>query len=389
MSLFKLDNTVQKYSWGSCSYIPDLLKIDNPDHEPFAEVWMGAHRKAPSRIADENKDLISHIERNPIKSIGNRKTLPFLFKLLAAGAPLSIQAHPNKEEAVAGYENENDRGIPLDSPLRNYRDTNHKPEILCAQTAFWALCGFRFPEEIKLLLDDSKYESIRSLTEFLTDDDLEVFFRNLMCIPGDLRNIICRDAFNASKIKQDYHWKWVGRLYESYPDDIGILSPLFLNLVKLNPEEAMYLPDGVLHAYLEGMGVELMANSDNVLRCGLTGKHVDVDELMNVLSFQPMLPEILRPEITSGIKSVYRTPAAEFELSVIKGSDTMLPVAFDNESVSILLNMADAVDISDGSGGTLRLNRGESLFAEEQTKRVIVEKTYGSSFTLYRAGVPV
>ena len=220
-------------------------------------------------------------------------TLPFLFKVLAAAKPLSIQAHPNRDQAREGFARENRQKISLNAFNRNYKDENHKPEIICALEPFWALKGFRRVEEIILLMDKigiraSLEEDLNALRRRPNQEGLKTFFRALINDGEGTADRVLREAVEQCEklADDDPAFEWVIKLSEAYPDDIGILSPILLNLVHLQPGEAMNIPAGELHAYLEGAGIELMANSDNVLRGGLTPKYVDVSELLNILTFK-------------------------------------------------------------------------------------------------------
>lgn len=328
-----LINVIQEYAWGSITAIPELLGTTPNPQRPQAELWMGAHPKAPSRVrlGDRDSSLADVIAAQPVDLLGKAAAgkfanqMPFLFKVLAAAQPLSIQAHPGKKQAVAGFEKENEMGIPLDAPHRNYRDDNHKPECICAMTPFWALRGFRPVSETLALMENLRGASttferiIASIERNPNGEGLKHFFQSLLTLKPDQRNAIIRHVVNTAskKGKRDAAFEWIGKLHDAYPEDIGILSPLFLNLVCLKLQEAMFLPAGELHAYLEGVGIELMANSDNVLRGGLTPKHIDVPELLNNLNFQPAPVDILLPEAVDKHESVYPSFADEFVLSVI------------------------------------------------------------------------
>ena len=322
-----LENTIQNYAWGSKTYIADLLGKASPSAEPQAEMWIGAHPKAPS-IA-KGRPLPEIIAEDPVACLGaavaarydNR--LPFLFKFLAAATPLSIQAHPNKELAKEGFARENAAGILLDAPHRNYRDDNHKPEILCALSEFYGLNGFREIPEILSLLDQAGLTSLEQELEAFhsapNTEGLRALFQSVMEMRKVRKLAVVSELVAWAKTHPGEcdECRWILRGHEVFGDDIGLLCILLLNLVKLQPGEAMYCAAGNLHAYLEGFGVELMANSDNVLRGGCTEKHVDLPELMNLLTFDDRKAEILVPEATPDGRKVYVTPASEFELVVI------------------------------------------------------------------------
>ncbi len=329
-----LKNEIQDYSWGSYSFIQDLLGTEQTD-VPWAELWMGAHPKAPSKVQvnDEWQPLDRLIEQHPEEILGPRtarrfnNTLPYLFKVLAAEQPLSLQAHPDREQAKNGFERENHEGIPLTAPHRNYKDDRHKPECICALTPFWAMEGFRPISEMVELLSHACPKALSDAIEFLrqnpNENGLQRFFEALMTLPEPkIQQVIDETAANAiTNQAQNDEFRWIKTLYEIYPEDIGILSPIFLNLVCLQPGEALFLNSGEMHAYLNGTGIEIMANSDNVLRGGLTSKHVDVAELTRALSFQPHSLDILTPQDRLSCEKVYPTPAEEFSLAVIHIDD--------------------------------------------------------------------
>lgn len=325
-----LKNPILPYAWGSATAIPELLGRA-PDGGPQAEMWMGAHPKAPSTVVKEAGEipLPEAIAADPEGMLGPSvrerfgDTLPFLFKILAAAAPLSIQAHPSQDEAQAGFHRETAAGIPLDAPHRNYRDANHKPECIRALTPFWGLCGFRPADEAEALLCTfcgPDFGPLRSGLDGEEPEPFRDFFEKLMTLdPAHLRDTLRRaEAHAAGAASETPEGRWITRLATAYPGDPGILSPLFLNLIRLEPGEALFLPAGELHAYLDGLGLEIMANSDNVLRGGLTPKHVDVPELTRRVRFRPRRPPVLRPETVSPIEAVYPTPVAEFRLSEIR-----------------------------------------------------------------------
>jgi len=345
-----LDNTVLKYPWGSLSAIPDLLGR-SPSGEPQAELWMGAHPKAPSRIRmdGEQVPLNRAIERFPEGILGERVAaafsgrLPFLFKVLAAAAPLSIQAHPDRRQAAAGFQAENRACTPLDAPNRNYRDGNHKPECICALTSFWGLCGFRAVADIAVRLEAlcprTLALEIGRLREGRSSDVLKKLYESLLTFPMTQKRAILHEAIQniRSRMSDSPVFRWIVALHKAYPDDIAAISPALLNLFCLAPGQALYLPAGELHAYLDGVGLELMANSDNVLRGGLTAKHVDVGELMKILKATSRTLEVLRPEMISEDEGVYRTNVREFLLSVISVTTLSDRIRKAVDGVEILL----------------------------------------------------
>lgn len=361
-------------------------------------MWMGAHPKAPSMAVVEKGEvsLGALIDNDPEGVLGQATAgrfggrLPFLLKVLAAERPLSIQAHPDKSQAAAGFARENQAGVPLDAPDRNYKDDNHKPECICALSEFHALCGFREIDEIAgyffRVLPEAAVDSV--LGKKSGNAGLQAFFRNLMQMPAAQAAAIVDKAaaYAVASAAQDPVFEWIAALSAEYPGDIGALAPAFLNLVVLSPGQAMFLPAGVLHAYLRGTGIELMANSDNVLRGGLTPKHVDVPELLKVLDFSPMLPPVLHPVAVDVCERFYPTDAAEFNLSVIEVSPEQAYGGHTPKSAEILLcTRGDAVLHESVSGEDFPFHRGQSLFIHAAAGAY----TISGNAVLYRAAVPV
>jgi mannose-6-phosphate isomerase len=373
-----LKNTIQEYAWGSRTAILELLGQSVPADKPQAELWMGAHPKAPT-LGQEVAARFSN-------------KLPFLFKVLAAAKPLSIQAHPNKEQAGQGFARENELGIPLDAPHRNYRDDNHKPEILCALTPFWALNGFRQIEETLSLLEEARIpglaEIVSSLRSHPNRDGLKKFFKDLMTTDSGKQRKIVEQAVNSAEKRthEESVWTWMIKLNAEYPGDMGVLSPIFLNLVRLEPQQAMYLPAGELHGYLEGVGIELMANSDNVLRGGLTPKHIDVQELLAVLNFTDGDLNILSPENLTPGEAIYSTEAEEFVLSVIRIKKAAPFSSPGDRSVEMMMCTEGEVSVTDLSAGDItRLTRGISIIVPAAVRQYSIE----GDGILYKAAVPV
>jgi mannose-6-phosphate isomerase len=345
----ELLNVVQPYAWGSHTALAELRGQIAPSERPEAELWMGAHPLAPSRLATSGQSLPHAIEATPDEHLGARvrgdygAKLPFLLKVLAAGTPLSLQAHPSIDQARRGFAADDAAGIPLDAANRNYKDQNHKPELLCALSEFWALCGFREVSQTLTLLDTLNVAELLPYRALLAAEPNEAgiskAFSALMQLPpararslAEVTARACQARLAAGRFGDEL--RWAARLAELYPGDIGVVSALLLNLIRLGPGEAVYLPAGNLHAYLGGAGVELMASSDNVLRGGLTTKHVDVPELLRVLDFSPLSIAPLRPA-TSGHEHIYPTPAREFCLSYFDcGNETdIIDVSVDGPEI--------------------------------------------------------
>ncbi|MFD0356954.1 mannose-6-phosphate isomerase, class I [Streptomyces sp. NPDC127110] len=369
----RLTNTIRPYAWGSTTAIPALLGVE-PTGEPQAEMWMGAHPGAPSRLdrgAGETT-LAAVIDADPEGELGAAAVakfgprLPFLLKILAAGAPLSLQVHPDLAQARAGFEDEERRGVPIEAGHRNYKDANHKPELICALTPFDGLCGFRPPMEAADLLEGLGVDSLKPYVDLLRAHPEEAALREVLTAVltadrEEMARTVAEAAAAAERLGGPYE-AYAGLVHD-YPGDPGVIAAMLLNHVRLQPGEAMFLGAGIPHAYLDGLGVELMANSDNVLRCGLTPKHVDVPELLKVVIFEPSAPGVLRPE--GDAEEVYETPIDEFRLSRHVLAPGGAPRALPDATPQILLCTAGAPRV-----GELALAPGESVFvpAGEKTE---------------------
>jgi mannose-6-phosphate isomerase len=377
-----LENPVLPYAWGSRTALAEFLGRTSPASGPEAELWIGAHPKAPSLVVEPHgrTPLDEVIAADPVPLLGAEvcdrfgNELPFLFKVLAAAEPLSIQAHPDQQQARRGWARENAEGIPVDAPHRNYRDPNHKPELVCAlSSTFVALKGFRPVEEIARRIDAVAGEALRPETARAARERsataLRGLFARLLTLDADERTPVLARAGDEARARRasDSAWDWVARLLERHPGDAGALAPLYLNLLTLSPGEALYLPAGELHAYLEGTALEIMANSDNVLRGGLTPKHVDAPELLATLSFEPRAPEVLRPVETGPGERVYRTPAREFELGVIEVSADRPFRPAPERGVEILLGLEGAGLLTAGAAAE-PLGRGRSVLVPAATR---------------------
>lgn len=313
-----LEGVIQRYAWGSTTAIPDLLGTV-ADGRPQAELWLGAHPSAPARAGGVRLDEI--VAADPLAALGRPALdrfgarLPFLLKVLAAAQPLSLQAHPSAAQAAAGFAEESAAGIPLDAPERRYRDGAHKPELLCALTPFSALCGFRPVAATLALLDQLGLADNPAFAPLVTGD-LRGTVGGLLSLPDGERAEVAATIADAVAATDGPEATWARRIAATHPGDPGIGVALLLNLVEVEPGQAIFLPAGNLHAYLEGVGIEIMASSDNVLRGGLTPKHVDVDELLSILELQPGPPPVVLPRL-DGTVCRYDTPAAEFALALV------------------------------------------------------------------------
>ncbi len=373
-AVVRLENRIQHYAWGSRTALAELLGQPSPSPRPEAELWMGAHPVAPSQVllAEGPRPLSEWLAADPAARLGRRALarfgpeLPFLLKVIAAAQPLSIQAHPDAAQAAAGFARENAAGLALDAPQRSYRDARHKPELVCALSTFHGLCGFRRPAEIRALIDGLAAPRLALLSARLAGDvegrALRRALESLLRMPEAVRRPVVEQAAEASRRERDADpaYAWVARLHELHPGDAGVLAPLFLNAIELAPGEALFLGAGVLHAYLEGSAIELMANSDNVLRGGLTPKHVDVDELLRVLRFEPAPACRVSPRATSPGVTSYPTPALEFELSRLDVAGRLAVPRGVEPGIELLLCAEGALELRAGCGELLALPRGAS-----------------------------
>ena len=395
----KMKNAIQPYAWGSVTAIAELLGRPAPGNEPEAELWMGAHPKAPSQVwyQDRWQYLDELIRKDPLPILGRiaidrfGPQLPFLFKVLAVQHPLSIQAHPDKATAEQGFGRENQLGIALTAPHRNYRDVQHKPECVVALTQFTALCGFRDAAAILDLLKPiwpkHRQNDLDSLYSEKKAAGLQKFFNYLMTLSKDRQRELVGDLVSAANQRRSTSpsYQWMVRLHTAYPGDIGVLSPCYLHLVTLEAGQALFLKAGRLHAYLKGVAIEVMANSDNVLRGGLTPKHVDIDELLNVVDFTPEPLEILTPDPTGPAIKRYPSFADEFELETM---DIRPSNPYDSgprvEAPEIVLCIEGQVKMQwGGNGCDMTLARGESVIVPAQLDRYRL----AGDGKLYKAGI--
>lgn len=380
MSISKLDTVIQNYQWGSLSSISSMFGVANPSVEHQAEMWMGAHPNGCSKIKDTG-ELLSHvIGENRIAILGDYTSsrfgeLPFLLKVLAAETPLSIQVHPNKAKAQAGYKRENELGIAIAADIRNYKDSNHKPELVYALTFYEAMNGFRPIEQIIALFRAAKLSALDQELEHLEHrpnaEGLKAFFSAILSLSGDKKQQALRElyvAHEATQItalsRQAMHYSRSFRQY--YPDDIGLFTPLMLNLIELAPGDAMFLHAEVPHAYIRGTALEIMANSDNVLRAGLTPKHIDIPELIDNTSFAPISPEnLLITPLFKENRITYPVPVDDFSFDIIS-VDIEASLQY-LRSAEILFCIEGEVTIwSDKESIQLRV--GESMFISHDTK---------------------
>lgn len=376
----KLINSVQNYAWGSKTALTELYGIANPDNLPMAELWMGAHPKSSSKIQDAQGNLHSLrevIEQDKSGLLGNAVAgrfgeLPFLFKVLCAAQPLSIQVHPNKHASEAGFAKENAAGIPLDAAERNYKDPNHKPELVFALTPFLAMNAFRPFSEIVSLLQPvaGAHQAIAHFLQEPGAERLSQLFASLLNMQGDEKSRALAVLKAALNSQQGEPWQTIRVIAEFYPDDSGLFSPLLLNVVKLNPGEAMFLFAETPHAYLQGVALEVMANSDNVLRAGLTPKYIDIPELVANVKFTPKPANaLLTQPVKHGAGLEFPIPVDDFAFSLLDLSTVGSEVA--QQSAAILFCVEGEAIISK-ENNQLVLKPGESAFISANESPVTV-----------------
>jgi mannose-6-phosphate isomerase len=386
MHIYRLENPVQRYAWGSVNGISETLGIPNPGGGPLAEIWMGAHPSAPSTAIVEGQrlGLDELIRRSPSETLGPKvlkdlgKTLPFLFKILSAGSPLSIQAHPGKRKAQLGFEREELGGIPVDAPERNYRDPNHKPEMAVALTRFEFICGFRpvaeIIENMRLVAPGEFERALDRLERDPSRVELSVFFYSLISAEGSSRErLLSALAKNAAAAQaegrvpagRDGAFGWALRMLDVFPGDVGAIIPLILNHIILEPGEAAFIAPGELHAHLTGTCLEIMANSDNVIRGALTPKFVDLPELVSVLSFNPERLDPVLPSPVGPCEEAYPIFVPDFEISRISIGPGRRYLR-GSTGPEILLCYSGEAELSCPGEGAVRLKQGDTKSAEAE-----------------------
>ncbi|GAL59621.1 mannose-6-phosphate isomerase [Pseudescherichia vulneris NBRC 102420] len=370
----KLINSVQNYAWGSKTALTELYGIANPNGLPMAELWMGAHPKSSSKIENASgqpQSLREVIDQDKTALLGQAVAerfgeLPFLFKVLCADQPLSIQVHPNKQASEIGFAKENAAGIPLDAAERNYKDPNHKPELVFALTPFLAMNAFREFSDIISLLQPvaGAHQAIAHFLAQPDADSLSQLFASLLNMQGEEKSHALAVLKATLASQKGEPWETIRFISEFYPDDSGLFSPLLLNVVKLNPGEAMFLFAETPHAYLKGVALEVMANSDNVLRAGLTPKYIDIPELVANVKFVPKpAAELLTAPEQRGAELDFPIPVADFAFSLHDLSTTASTLA--QSSAAILFCVEGEAVLSKGEQ-QLVLKPGESAFVSAE-----------------------
>ncbi|MCC2312896.1 mannose-6-phosphate isomerase, class I [Cellulomonas xiejunii] len=371
-----LEPALQGYAWGSSTAIPEMLGRP-ADGSPVAEAWFGAHASAPSRLVGAGVQALDRaIASDPVSHLGDDVVsrfgpgLPFLLKLIAAARPLSLQVHPSIELAREGYEREDARAVPVDDPRRSYRDRNHKPELVYALSPFEALVGFRAPRRAAEILDGVDHPTARQLHKVVTSDPTSTGMQEAFTLlvseatrPGPDEVHDLADAFRArlrAGSPSPRTDRAVDLLERTYPGDPGAVTAVLLNPVSLRPGEALFVPAGTVHAYLDGFAVELMANSDNVLRAGLTTKHVDVPELLRIVECVAAPPIRIAPEHVYDATDVYYVPVDDFELSVTRLSDVRCRMP--GLGPRIVLCLEGRATLHTQAGEVLEIASGQAAF---------------------------
>lgn len=378
--LIPIKGQVQAYQWGGFDYLPALLQYSNSEQLPQAEYWLGVHPAAPALAVTENKAAADILAQQHCD-------LGFLLKILDVREMLSIQVHPSKAQAQAGFEFENQQGLALTASNRNYKDANHKPELMVALSEFWLLHGFRSEAEIAADLAAQGY--LQPLLKVLNEQGLRAAFELALDGHNPVVAQINQDLqhdFSQRRVTEDKGCIefWIARWLNRNPGELkGLLTLFFLNLVKVNPGEALYQPSGLLHAYLEGQNVELMANSDNVLRAGLTPKHIDVAELLKVCTVEPTNPHdyLIQAQILENHEKRFPTPFEEFELSEMH-SERAEMFAWRAQTVEILMCLQGEVKIVSGAE-EVTLAQGEALLILPETE--VRAKLKSPATQLYKA----
>ena len=379
----RLDGARQSYDWGSTTAIPEMLGLES-DGAPWAEQWYGAHPAGPTRLAD-GRTLAALLASDPGRLLGEDVVrrfgpqLPFLLKVIAPDRALSLQVHPSLEQAVQGFERENAAGVAPDSPMRSFKDSNHKPEMVLALTRFEAVAGFRAPRRAAEVLGGLDSPLARRMRRTLrlnpTRFGIRQAFTELVCadtrpetsemaeLVAEISRRLAEGRSPSRRVDAN-----VVEMARAFPHDPGIAAALLLNPVTLRRGEALFVPAGSVHAYISGLGVEVMASSDNVLRAGLTTKHVNVPAMLACVDYVAAPPVRPAPEYLSRATRAYYAPVDDFELLVttVVPRDGRVPVP--GRGPRILLGLEGTTTVTTPAGSA-ELTRGRALFvgADERT----------------------
>jgi mannose-6-phosphate isomerase len=396
--LYKLKGKLQHYQWGGYDFLPELLNLQKQE-KPCAEYWLGAHENAPAEIADNGHLPLNRFIKEHPEVLGDkvRKSfgrLPYLLKVLDVKDMLSIQVHPSKEAAAKEFEQENKKGIALNAPNRNYKDDNHKPELMVALSDFWLLHGFKSVEGITAI--SQSIPEFQFMFNLLEEGGLQHLYKTIMQMDQDKVNRILQPLldrilteYEQGKLRKDDPHFWAARAARTFNEveltDRGIFSVYLLNLVHLAPGEAIFQDAGILHAYLEGQNMEIMANSDNVLRGGLTPKHIDVQELMKHVRFKPVIPTVIKGQRRETNEEVFQSPAPDFELSrfVLSASEE---ISLQPLTTDIFIVMQGALTIKEEAGHQEEMKKGDAAMATASAKLQLIAS---EKAVMYRASVPL
>lgn len=387
-----LSGFVQQYDWGGKHFIPNFIGTKNEGGVPFAELWFGIHPKGPATVKGLDEELLAFLNKNPellgrqVRTSFDGK-LPFLLKILDVSDMLSIQAHPNRKEAEIGFAAEEAAGIPISASNRVFRDPNPKPEMMLALTDFWLLHGFKTIERIRKTL-----QSVQELAALLPlANNIQNLYTNWMQLPQEEVNVLLQPLQERllsvtfpDKQRPEYWAKKALQTFRRANGDIdrGVLSIFIMNIVHLKPGEAIFQGSGILHAYLEGVNVELMANSDNVFRGGLTSKHIDVPALLGHIGYQSIIPDIRRGKAINAFETVFSSEFPEFELAMLKLTDTLGSWNHKNEeSLEIYLVLEGSVSANGqlkSEGAAFLLGAGEELLlrCEDSGGKAVLVRAY-------------
>ncbi|WP_250505704.1 mannose-6-phosphate isomerase, class I [Bowdeniella massiliensis] len=400
--MYRMSGVRRTYDWGSRDAIPWLMG-EEVTEDPVAELWFGVHPTGPAGLPDHDEfaDLRALIESDPLGTLGEDvrtrfgDTLPFLMKLIAPAKPLSLQVHPSAELAAEGYKKEEAAGIPLDAPTRNYRDPNHKPEMVIALTRLEAMCGFRAPRRAIELLEDLDAPLAERLIKVLRNDPTAAGMKRAfaLLVSGPRRPSqedvtavaeACAKRLAAAESPSPRADSIVGLLQSEHPGDPGVVAALLLNPVTLRGGETLFVSTGTVHAYLSGLAVEVMASSDNVLRAGLTHKHVDVDEMLRCVDFVAAPPIRLAPELFGSATEVFYAPVDDFELNVTRLRESHGRQVVRGQGPRVILCVDGKISVWNEAGEMLRLKCGQAVFVPASDGCIEAK----GSGTLVQADVP-
>ncbi len=400
-SIYRLEGRIQHYAWGGYEFLPALLQVPNVGNKPFAEYWMGAHTNAPSLVLMDDGSTVkldAMIAGDAKRLLGGLTAtrfgrLPYLFKILDVRDMLSIQVHPTRKDALIAYELENASEIALDDPRRNYKDDNHKPELMYALSNFWLLHGFKTPEKLQRIINATP--ELEFLWSVYEEGGYGELYRYVMELDQEhvntrLQPLLDRivPLYEKGMLTRDDENFWAARAALTFNEgsriDRGIFSVYIFNLVHLKPGEAIFQDAGLPHAYLEGQNVEIMANSDNVLRGGLTPKHIDVPELLKHVKCEPLVPSVILgiPSNHAG-EEIFLTPVADFELRAIHLSAGESTIIYTH-TTDIFFVYSGSVHVSESEAHFER-EAGEAFMGVSGTG-IRLESEVGT--TIYRATVP-